>query len=150
MDEYYVKDVAKNKNIVGTMKMFTGIAYHHYLKNWEVRPVLGIGLKQMAATSISYVLKKKDSNEAYSVKYEWMDNENEVENIGYLSGELNIIYYPKNRKFGWLFGVTCRHYLSGVEFWKEFRDFYTQELIDRWNIKGQKNNMLGIKIGTTF
>lgn len=151
LNDYYIKDISTRSSIPFSVNFFIGFAYHKYVKNWEVRPVVGIGAEYMNCSSLSYTLKEKGTNTSYDVNYIWMKKgENDCFIAGFLTGEINTVYHPKNKCYGWIFGLSFRHYLSRVEFKRELLDSYTKEPIDCEQMKGRKSNMLGIKVGITF
>ncbi|MBK5719631.1 hypothetical protein JGH11_01970 [Dysgonomonas sp. Marseille-P4677] len=146
LSNYYIRDVYSWGGEDVCTKMSFGLFYKFQLKKIDLIPRLGIGFESLITTSASNILKKKGSNDMYTISYDWDIKDTPLQ---FASLELSSSYRI-SRITSLIFGLSYRYRFSKPEFKSMAYDYYDRSLINDIHIKGNNTSTIGVSLGVSF
>jgi len=154
---YYTKETVVdhgNASASAHFKMTLGVFSKFSIDDkLSVSPCFGAGFMNITAPTCEVVLKEHDSNMQYLARYQWFGhNEYSYSNdaiLGYLTFRLRFAYriLPKSNL---LFGFEYTWFPVRADFSERYTNYYNHNLINTFNYKGNRLNMLGFSVGISL
>ncbi len=150
-DKYYLKDIADNGSPTSySYELSAGAFYNIKYKKWRFMPILGIGISGTTFGCISFVLKEKDSNNAYKIDYN-NSYKDDYLSTGFAEVGVNV-NYNISKRFYLGAGLRLQQYFSGKDFHVSVYDYYEGLLIEERTYNGQAPMILQteLRFGLSF
>ena len=115
-----------------------------------VMPYFGIGLLSMQQRRYEMLLKEHGSNMQYETTYIWnrLDVSDNPATLGYLTGRVNFKF--KRSKSTLMLGLEYTRFFNTLNFYGQYINTFNANMERSFSIKGNKMNMIGLSVGTSF